>query len=202
MRSFFKNDFAIVRKLQSNNNKKIVYSIDVLLTAFIFTPIVVFYWASTWDIIFVYILPNDFLLSCLVTFIFTTWILSFSYLFQNDLQSYYNKISMHNDSFKRRFLVRFIYTYFLAAAYVSQWRTYWDIYSHYTDKVPFYYFAFLSLVALFLYRYILKKSIAYYVKSVPFYLDKDDDFDTYFYESENYVSFNNLTLILTILIDY
>jgi hypothetical protein len=194
MRSYFKNDFAIVRKLQSTNNQKLVYLIDVLLTAFIFTPVVVFYWASTWDIIFVYILPKDFLLSCLVTFIFTNWILSFSYLFQNDLQNYYNKISMYNNSRKRRFLIRFIYTYFLAAAYVSQWRTYWDFYSYYTENVPFYYFAFLSILALFLYRYILKKSIAYYVKSVPFYFDKDENFETYFHQSESYVSAKKLIL--------
>jgi hypothetical protein len=183
-----KNDLVLFRKFQSDNKQKLMYLIDVLLTAFIFTPIVVFYWASTWDIIFVYILPKEFLLSCLVTFIFTNWILSFSYLFQNKLQSYYDKIPSYNDLFKRKFLVRFVYTYFLAAAYVSQWRTYWDIYSYYTDKVPFYYFAFLSMIALLLYRYILKKSIAYYIKSVPFYLDKDDNFDTYFYQSESNVS--------------
>jgi hypothetical protein len=63
-------------------------------------------------------------------------------------------------------------------------KTYWETYNYFTQEVHYAYFVILSLLTLFFYRVVLKRSLACFTKTVPFHLVKDKEFAAYFIQSK------------------
>ena len=187
-----------------------------LLNMFLFTPLTIFYWAATWDIIYLYIFPNNFALSFLATFLFANAILICVYVFQYDFQLIHNYLHgcaahdglLINEAaspkaaaarlksyYDKAFLFRFLYSYLVANAYVAQWRTYWDVFNRMTENVHYLYFVAISIIAFVLYRCVLQNSLESYSKTVPYCLMRDIHLDTYFIQWQK-VYLNSVTICL------
>lgn len=88
-------------------------AIDLLITAFIATPLTVTYWIATWNLFTIYIFENDLILSCLITGALANFLLWIFYLAQNSLQQFHDSIS--DASVSRllfKILFRILFTYF------------------------------------------------------------------------------------------
>jgi hypothetical protein len=186
-----------------------IFILDILFTFFFITPLVVFFWTSSWDIIYVYIFPNDFYYSILITFIVSNTGLFLCYVFQEKLTLIHNRLC-DDDSlnyYNKAFYFRALFTYILTIFYVCSWKTYWDLYSNLAKDVEWFYFVGISLIAIISYRFILKKSVDNFTKTVPFYLVKDKHFDDYFQQPkvvniDNVNYLNYLTKIKNNCINY
>lgn len=156
---------------------------DHTLNLFVYTPLVIFYSASTWDIIYLYIYPTDLPKSFIVTFVLANFILLSAYFLQNKLQSLHDKCPTGqnlNIYYLGRTAIRLLFTYLIAVAYVFQFRTYWDVYNELTVDVSNRYFIGLSILTLLLYRYVLKYSLSTFARISPFHLVRDHDLSAYF----------------------
>ena len=177
---------------ESNTMKKLfaIRLVDHLLNLFIFTPLIVSHWASSWDLIYLYLFPKNTYISYGITFVGANLILFASYCLQNHLQAFHDSYNVHyrrrstNYYYNKRFFIRCVYTYVLTWAYVAQWRTYWDVYNLLTSKVRFEYFLGISLVTLILYRYLLRCSYGSLVQMVPYRLQPDLKFNEYFIQAK------------------
>ena len=197
------NDEDVETKtLQDSNEikcKMLFFVVNLLLSCFVFTPLVIFIWASIWDLIYLYIFPNDFYLSLLTTLLASNSFLLFCHLFQDELNNYHEKLNNRKNGgyYGKDFYMRCFYTYILTIAYVCSWKTYWDFYTHFTQDIHWICFLIVSFLALLFYVVVLRRSIDNFTKTVPFYLVKDNDFDDYFSQSKTFF-FNNVILILII----
>jgi hypothetical protein len=178
--------------------KMLFFIVNLLLSCFVFTPLVIVHWASIWDLIYLYIFPNDFYLSLLTTFVASNSILLFSHLFQDELNIYHEKLNNSGRYYGKNFYMRCFYTYILTIAYVCSWKTYWDFYTHFTQDINWIYFLYISFLVLFFYLIVLRRSIDNFTKTVPFYLVKDNSFDEYFSQSKAFF-FNNVILFYSFL---
>ncbi|CAF0909816.1 unnamed protein product [Brachionus calyciflorus] len=160
------------------NNSDFISLLNHLFNLCLITPLTIFFWASTWDIYYTYIYPNNLSLSCLITFLITNIILILSYFGEKKFQLYLDK---HDKNSRKSIIFRLFYTYFLSLAYVAQWKTYWDVLNYYTYKFDYKYFIVLSIFSLFSYRYILKNSFQNYIRTCPFQLKIDHEFYTHFF---------------------
>lgn len=177
--------------------------LDHIFNLTIVTPLIILHWASSWDIIYLYLLPNRIILSYIITFFICNVILFVSYFIQMRLQRVHDLIAAatqtHNSMFpstqqhiyyNKQFLMRFVYTYILTWAYVAQWRTYWDFYNYLTQCVRFEYFLGISMITFILYRYVLKCSCKSFTLMVPFRLLPDIRFNEYFIQEKvNFVRY-------------
>lgn len=197
------NDLTILVENLKPKKQFLLKTLDHFLNLTFLTPIVIFYWSSTWNIYYLNIFPNYFWLSCICTFVISNLLLLFSYLFQYELQAHHTKLFEKNKNnssqtyYNTSFLFRCIYTYILTLAYVAQWRTYWDIYNYFTIGVNYKYFLAISILTLIFYRYILKNSFKNYIKTCPFHMQMDTKFGEFFIQSKiiEYKNVNNLRLI-------
>lgn len=162
--------------------------IDILLDAFIITPLIIFYWAATWDMYYYYTFPENYFYRCLLAFIISNIILLVTYIFQNEIQRIHNKF----ESIKCiGFILRSFYTYILTVAYIGQWVAFWDFYQNLTEDIELFYFVIVSVISLLIIRFVLGKSWMTLSLTVPFNLTKDSDYDSYFIQS-NYISHQNV----------
>lgn len=186
--------FLIDNAVTSRSKTMALRVADHFLNLFVVTPFIIVYWASSWDIIYVYLFPKDLKISYLITFAFSNIFLFVSYCLQTRLQKFHDSLAsrktyspgsvQNNHYYDQRFVVRFCYTYMLTWAYVAQWRTYWDLYNTLTSKIEFEYFIGISLVTLLLYRYVLRCSFGSYTQMVPFLLQPDLKFNEYFIQAK------------------
>lgn len=183
-------DEEIAPKSPMSRKKSVTLTIlDHLLNLALFSPLVIFYWASTWDIISSYIFPKDEIVSYVITFVCANTILLISYFLQDKLQAFHDRLNESRRSgsrnyYDRRFFFRLVYTYTLTLAYVFQWRTYWDVYNQLTKQVKFEYFLAVSFITLVLCRYLLNSSLGSFVKTAPFHLQPDLKFNGYFVQAK------------------
>ncbi|RMZ93767.1 hypothetical protein BpHYR1_023305 [Brachionus plicatilis] len=77
-------------------------------------------------------------------------------------------------------ILRFCFSYTMSIAYVSQWRTYWDIYNYYSTKIHFKYTVLLSMMALICFRVFLDRKLTPLIKCVPFHLESSKDLSNFF----------------------
>lgn len=90
--------------------------IDLLISAFIATPLTIIYWIATWDIFVIYIYKNDLLSSCAFTFLASNLILWLFYLFCDYIQDYHDSMLITGNWFDSflKILLRFVYTYLVS----------------------------------------------------------------------------------------
>jgi hypothetical protein len=198
--------------INDNNSLKYkIYSlIDILLSCFIFTPLVIIFWASTWDILYLFIFPNDFYLSILTTLAIANSILIFFHLFQKQLNNFHLKIrdiikmdseldilnqtNAHVNYYSRDFYFRCFYSYVLTGAYVCAWKTYWDLYTHFTNGFHWIFFLMISFIAIIFYRFGLRRSLDNFTRTVPFYFFKDVHFEQTFLQPKRIFLKNVITI--------
>lgn len=99
------------------------YLVDMLLSAFIITPLVNIHWRGAWDLLDIYVLPSNEFNSALISLGVGLIILYFIYLIQNYLQEFYEK---HRNKILGHIMTR-AYTLIIALAYINQWRGLWNL---------------------------------------------------------------------------
>ena len=190
---------TLIKNKPARNN--IISTLSFIITSFIFTPITIIYWASTWDIIYIYLFPNYFYLSYFASFLITNIILLISYLIQDSVQRLSDRLKTFSLSagffsfYNWNFLLKVCYAYFLTIGYVSQWRTYWDIYNKLTEGVSNVYFLGVSLLGILFYRYFLGRKLSSYTKTLPFQLTPDYNCDAFFIQGV-FLNFENVSLFV------
>ena len=210
---------------RESHRYRCLHFIDLTLTAFVFAPLAICNWATTWDIAYLYIFNDStqFFYSIMFTFVSSNIIILFTYIYQYELQDLHNffeekrttrsglsahyvNYRQHNHMQQREslldrwlsadFVFRSVYTYVITTAYVLQWRTYWDLLNHSANRLDWSYSAFLAVFALLIHRYVMKRSIGSFAKTAPFYLAKDANFDKYFLQT-NVFNFPNVTTTIS-----
>jgi hypothetical protein len=162
------------------------YIIDLIFNAFFVTPLSILFYTSTWDIFEDYFGTKFFYFRLLAIFIICNFTLLFIYLFQYKIQSYHDHLKQNSNSkyYGRDFYFRCLFTYILSLAYNLQWITYWDLYDNLASHVHYIYCLTLALVSLIVYRFILNRNTYSLTRTVPFHLEKDSDFETYFLQDK------------------
>lgn len=85
--------------ITNQKNSIFLQIFDHLVNLFLFTPFIVVYWASSWDIIYLYLFPNVLKISYVITFAFANAILFLSYCVQNRLQSFHDSLASTRKSY-------------------------------------------------------------------------------------------------------
>lgn len=191
-------EIATIDPKQPKRKNKCKPIFDFILNLIVVTPLAIFYWASSWDLTETFIFPNNIILKFATTFLLSNFILFILYLGQDKLQSIHDRIrSISNNGSQKKnfrfscdFLIRCIYSYVLSVAYVLQWVTFWDLYDKITAHIHYYYFVVISLATLIVYRFILKRHLIAFVKTVPFYMEPDRNLSTFFQQDRVYHSKN------------
>ena len=166
---------------KNQKHKRVIYILDLLANLCIFTPLTIIYWIATWDFFAVFIFNENLFHSCLATLFLSNAILLCIYLVQDKLEEIHRELINKNKARPyKASLFRFGYSYFLSLAYVSQWRTYWDVFNYFTIKIDFEYSLLLSIITLLAYRFILKRSFKQYIKCIPFNLNPIQDYNGFF----------------------
>jgi hypothetical protein len=80
------------------------------------------------------------------------------------------------------FAYRFLYSYVISIAYVTQWVGYWAIFSEILVDVHIYYFLAFSFLSMVAYRIVLNSTLEYYCLCVPFCVVRDTAFDAYCFQ--------------------
>lgn len=177
-------NFSLTEKqclVEKKTNSQQFTTINYSLNLFVFTPLVIIYWCATWNIFYLAIFYHDLLLSCSITFLISNFILLIIYQLQEPLQNLHD--SLPSKSWPSRIL-KFGFSYTMSIAYVSQWRTYWDIYNYYSTMIHFNYTLFVSILALILFRLFLKRKLSPLIKCVPFHLQTSNEFSNFFTQAK------------------
>lgn len=165
--------------------------IDYAFSAFIITPISIFFWTSTWDLFEDNVNPKYFAFKILLTFLICNTILLSAYIFQYKLQSFHDKLranmNPNSGSYGKDFLFRCVYTYLLTIAYNLQWITYWDLYNKVAEDLHYGYFLGLAFISVIVYKFAVRKSLINLSRTVPYHLQQDEDLDSFFLQSKNIV---------------
>jgi hypothetical protein len=162
------------------------YVIDLIFNAFFVTPLSILFYTSTWDIFEDYFGAKFFYFRLLAIFTVCNLTLMCIYLFQYKIQNYHDQLRQNSNSkyYGRDFYFRSLFTYILSLAYNLQWITYWDLYDNLAIHVHYIYFLSLAFVSLIVYRFILNRNTSSLTRTVPFHLEKDSDFETYFLQDK------------------
>ena len=119
---------VFTRDLRRSKRLRVTYVIDFLLAAVVFGPLVSIYWYCTWSFLDAYLLKESLLLSSIVSNATGLAILLPCYLFQIDLQRFYDYLAGRPRFAKPvRFMTRVVYVYLVSLAIVCQWRGLWNI---------------------------------------------------------------------------
>ena len=109
---------ALIKKPSSSKFKRLkqrkstLIAIDLLISALIATPLTVTYWIATWDVFVIFIYEKNVLLSCLITFIVSNFILWLTYLTHEFIQRFYDSIGDENSvKFAFKAVLKLIYVY-------------------------------------------------------------------------------------------
>ena len=166
------NEILVEKEIKKIKTRIPLELIDFILSFFIFAPAGILFWASIWDLFYYYVYPKNLLLSAIVTLCVGLIIHYISYIFQYKLQVYHDKnyITTSSGFYPKGHIFRFIYTYLLAFAYVTQWRGIWDTYGYFIDQVdPLYGFC-ISIFGILMNCFVLKRSLYSFTSTVPYIL--------------------------------
>ncbi|CAF0878536.1 unnamed protein product [Didymodactylos carnosus] len=155
-----------------------LYLTDMLIAAFIITPLVNIHWRGGWDLIDIHLLPRKPILSNLLSIFIGCFLLYIFYLLQDQLQKFYE---LHRQNIIGQFMGR-IYTLIVAFAYINQWRGLWGLLDMTTGV--WYYLVIETLVSILL--LLLMKSV-YNLNSAPFLISVDTE--SYFLIGSRYTYF-------------
>jgi hypothetical protein len=100
-----------------------LYFTDMLISAFIITPLVNIHWRGAWDLLDIHLLPDYPQTSALISLAIGLLMLYVIYLTQGYLQVFYEK---HRHHTLGQIMTR-LYTLLLALAYINQWRGLWNL---------------------------------------------------------------------------
>lgn len=150
-----------------------LYFTDVILSVFVFSPLVCMYWFCTWEFLDEYFFKDDPLLSNYLSFAFGVFIIFNGYMTQNQMQKCYVWAKAFKYGLVLRFLIRNSYAYLITLAIIFQWRAIWNLFVIYiTDDLH----AQLAIAAVSLAYFCLTRSTRT-LTSNPFILFKDDTDD-------------------------
>lgn len=113
------NDQLLPRSTNASIRARLLRIVNVLLTAFAFTPLTIFFWISTWDFYLVFVYPQNVLISCSITAVFANVFILLTYVFQFNLQNTYDSINVDDGdsafekkiNFLTKYLMRLLYSY-------------------------------------------------------------------------------------------
>ena len=183
---------------------KLILNISTFfINSFIFTPVSILFWTSTWDIIYIYLFQEQAGLSYAVSFLIAQIILLISYLVQYRVQEFGDKLKSSASKtgilsfYNKYFLFKTFYSYVLTIGYLAQWRTYWDGLNDLTPDVNYWYFFGLSIFAILFYRYLLGRKISSFRKTLPFQLTPDNQFEFFFLQGV-FITAKNVNYFLNI----
>jgi succinate dehydrogenase hydrophobic anchor subunit len=143
-----------------------LYFTDMLISAFIITPLVNIHWRGAWDLLDIHLLPDYPRISALISVGIGYFMLYMLYLAQGYLQRFYEK-NRHN--IMGQIMTR-LYTLLLALAYIHQWRGLWNLLD-YTSNEWYHLLAETGVCITFL---LLMKSV-YNLNSAPFIIGVDTE---------------------------
>ena len=162
--------------------------VDVIFNAFFITPLSILFWTSTLDIFEEYFTGTLFYWRILAIFFICNLTLCTIYLLQKRLQTFHDRLKQISTSSRycgKDYLFRCLFTYLLTLAYNLQWITYWDLYDHLASGVHYAYTFTLAILAMAIYKFLLQRPFSTLTKIVPFELQVDTDFDTYFIQNNS-----------------
>jgi hypothetical protein len=126
--------FSSLNYIQNSNLKScFLYVTDVLLSIFVFSPLVAFYWYSTWTLLDLYFIPNNKNLSNILSSLIGLLIILLFYMFEKRLFNLYSYFKTQNTRLGRicLFGMRVIYVYVMGLAIICQWRGMWNLFDAY-----------------------------------------------------------------------
>jgi hypothetical protein len=142
------------------------YLTDMFISAFIITPFVNIHWRGAWDLLDIYLLPNNERNSAYVSLGIGLLILYIIYLSQNFLQIFYEK---YRHNLIGQIMTR-LYTLIFAFAYINQWRGLWNL----LDLTSNNWFHLLIETLISIVFLLFMKSI-YNLNSAPFIIAIDTE---------------------------
>ncbi|CAF3239075.1 unnamed protein product [Rotaria socialis] len=142
------------------------YFTDMIVSAFIITPLVNIHWRGAWDLLDINLLPSNERTSALISLGIGLMILYFMYLIQNYLQTFYEK---HRKNIFGQIMTRF-YTLIIALAYINQWRGLWNL----LDLTSNIWYHLLIETLISVTCLLIMKSI-YSLNSAPFLIGVDTE---------------------------
>jgi uncharacterized membrane protein len=143
-----------------------LYLTDMLISAFLITPLVNIHWRGAWDLLDIYLLPKNERTSALVSLTIGLFILYTIYLIQNPLQTFYEK---HRKKFLGQTMAR-LYTLIIALAYINQWRGLWNLLDLTSNQ--WYHLLIETLISII---FLLMMKSIYNLNSAPFLIGVDTD---------------------------
>jgi hypothetical protein len=120
-------------KKNSNLKSCFLYLADVLLSIFVFSPLVAFYWYSTWTLLDLHFIPNNKNLSNILSSLIGLLIILLCYVFAKRLFNLYSYFRTQHTKWARisLFGMRVIYVYVMGLAIIFQWRGLWNLFDAY-----------------------------------------------------------------------
>lgn len=106
-----------------------IYSLDIILSLFVFGPLVSLYWNSTWEFLDLFFFPNEPELSNFICWILGLLIIFPTYLFQKSFEGL-NTTFERSTKLKNKILniiIRVCYIYTLVLGVLLQWRGLWNL---------------------------------------------------------------------------
>jgi len=147
-----------------------LYLTDVLLSIFVFSPIVCLYWYCTWVFFDKFFLTEQKYLSNFLCLGIGLLIILIGYLSQDLIKNLNDFLKTLRFSSFLRFLMRIIYFYIVTMAYIMQWRAIWNIFGFFlNDKLE----VQLSLAIFSIAYFCLTRSTRALISS-PYLLYLDD----------------------------
>ena len=193
---------VILLAKKKNNEIDFFEFLDSILSFFIFGPIAILFWASTWLIIQKYIDPNNSLfggfttLSLGLTVHFLTYCLGDK--FQNIHDKYFAISLVEKNFFSPGFLFRSIYSYILSIGIISQWRAVWTLYDFtFSGKFNQNYEILVLIFCLLTNCLFLKPSLYSLTIVVPFMLNFETKYENFFQRSKPF-NLTNVSLIFVL----
>ncbi|RNA07793.1 hypothetical protein BpHYR1_018493, partial [Brachionus plicatilis] len=118
---------------ESKNEKRsfsyLIYTLDIILSLFLFGPLVSFYWNSSWEFLDLFFFVNEPELSNFICWILGLLIIFPTYLFQKSFEGL-NTSFERSAKFKSKIfqiIIRTCYIYTLGLGVLLQWRGLWNL---------------------------------------------------------------------------
>ena len=143
-----------------------LYFMDMLISAFIITPLVNIHWRGAWDLLDIHLLPDYPVTSGSISFGVGLVILYVMYLTQSYLQRFYEQ---HRRNLFGQIMTR-VYTLLIALAYLNQWRGLWTLLDLTSNT---WYFLLAETLASIVVLLLLKS--IYNLNSAPFLIAIDTE---------------------------
>lgn len=152
--------------VQNRRSYMTLYFTDMLISAFIITPLANIHWRGAWDLLDIHLLPDFPIKSALISLGIGYLMLYTLYMTQGYLQSFYEK-NRHNIM---GLIMTRLYTLILALAYINQWRGLWNL----EDMTSNQWYHLLGEAGVSVTFLLLMQSI-YNLNTAPFLIGIDTD---------------------------